>query len=166
MYCVRAYKSSTSQMPTSKKIICFSVSPQAQASLAVRYGMELERLARHLCAFLKKRFGAAYVFDTAFSREFSIIESQKEFVRRFRENAASTSRSSLPVLTSICPGWICYAEKTHGALILPHLSSVKSPQQVMGSLLKDHVCRQLGSLSPKRIYREFDGTFLLFVLLC
>lgn len=33
-------------------------------------------------------------------------------------------------------GWICYAEKTHGSFILPHISQVKSPQQVMGTLVK------------------------------
>lgn len=34
-------------------------------------------------------------------------------------------------------GWICYAEKTHGSFILPYISTVRSPQQVMGSLVKD-----------------------------
>jgi iron only hydrogenase large subunit-like protein len=34
------------------------------------------------------------------------------------------------------PGWVCYAEKTHGPLVLPHIASTKSPQQVMGSLVK------------------------------
>ena len=33
-------------------------------------------------------------------------------------------------------GWICYAEKSHGDYILPLISRVKSPQQIMGSLVK------------------------------
>ena len=53
-----------------RKTICISISPQAQASLAVRFGMHLERLAQQLCGFFRTRFGAAYVFDTAFAREF------------------------------------------------------------------------------------------------
>lgn len=40
------------------------------------------------------------------------------------------------MLTSACPGWICYAEKTHGSFILPYISKTKSPQQIMGSLVK------------------------------
>ena len=42
----------------------------------------------------------------------------------------------LPLLASSCPGWVCYAEKTHGALVIPHMSAVKSPQQAAGTLLK------------------------------
>lgn len=41
--------------------------------------------------------GVHHVFDTSFSRNFSLLESQREFVRRFRAQ-------NLPVLTSVCPG--------------------------------------------------------------
>ena len=32
------------------------------------------------------------------------------------------------MLASACPGWVCYAEKTHGDYVLPHISATKSPQ--------------------------------------
>ena len=35
---------------------------------------------------------------------------------------------SLPMLASACPGWVCYAEKTHGDLVLPYMSTTRSPQ--------------------------------------
>ncbi|CAN0558361.1 unnamed protein product, partial [Ectocarpus sp. 12 AP-2014] len=41
----------------------------------------------------------------------------------------------LLVLTSACPGWVCYAEKT-APEALPFMSTVKSPQQMMGVLAK------------------------------
>ncbi|KAK2097204.1 Cytosolic iron-sulfur assembly component 3 [Saguinus oedipus] len=85
-----------------------------------------------------------FVFDTAFSRNFSLLESQREFVRRFRGQA-------LPVLASACPGWICYAEKTHGSFILPHISTARSPQQVMGSLVKDFFAQQQ-HVTPDKVY--------------
>lgn len=44
------------------------------------------------------------MFDTAFSRNFSLLESQWEFVRRFR--AQADSKQALPVLTSACPGML------------------------------------------------------------
>lgn len=34
----------------------------------------------------------------------------------------------LPMLASACPGWVCYAEKTHGEYALPYISTAKSPQ--------------------------------------
>ena len=36
--------------------------------------------------------------------------------------------NALPMLASACPGWVCYAEKTHGDYVLPYISSAKSPQ--------------------------------------
>ena len=58
------------------------------------------------------------------------------------------------VLFLLCffSGWICYAEKTHGSYILPYISSTKSPQQVMGSLVKDYLASQHLHKSPDSIY--------------
>ena len=44
------------------------------------------------------------------------------------------SNNNLCVCHSL--GWVCYAEKSHGEYILPHISNVKSPQQIMGSIVK------------------------------
>ncbi|XP_033285165.1 cytosolic iron-sulfur assembly component 3 isoform X6 [Orcinus orca] len=125
--------------PDQQRLVVISVSPQSRASLAVRFQLNPTDTARKLTAFFKK-IGAHYVFDTAFSRNFSLLESQWEFVRRFR--AQADSKQALPVLTSACPGWICYAEKTHGNVLLPYISTARSPQQVMGSLVKDFFSQQ------------------------
>lgn len=42
---------------------------------------------------------------------------------------------SLPLIVSACPGWVCYAEKTNPQT-LPYLSSTKSPQQILGVLVR------------------------------
>ena len=42
------------------------------------------------------------------------------------------------MLVSSCPGWTCYAEKTHPQ-VLPLMSSVKSAQQILGCVLKRYV---------------------------
>ena len=42
------------------------------------------------------------------------------------------------------PGWVCYAEKTHGSFVLPYISTTKSPQQVIGSLVKHHLAQREG----------------------
>lgn len=39
------------------------------------------------------------------------------------------------MLASACPGWVCYAEKAHPEM-LPFIAKTKSPQQVMGTLVK------------------------------
>jgi hypothetical protein len=45
-------------------------------------------------------------------------------------------QTHLPVLTSHCPGWVCYAEKTSPQAI-PYMSTVKSAQQIVGTIVKN-----------------------------
>ncbi|XP_067390456.1 cytosolic iron-sulfur assembly component 3 isoform X1 [Emydura macquarii macquarii] len=125
--------------PNQKKLVVISISPQSRASLAARFKLTPLETAKKLTAFLKT-LGVHYVFDTTFSRNFSLLECQREFVRRFRRQAED--KKALPMLASACPGWICYAEKTHGSLVIPYISTTKSPQQVMGSLIKSHFAKQ------------------------
>ncbi|XP_074774930.1 cytosolic iron-sulfur assembly component 3 [Athene noctua] len=134
--------------PSEQKLVVVSVSPQSRASLAARYKMGVLETAKKLTAFFKS-LGVHYVFDTTFSRNFSLLESQREFVKRFRKQ--SEDKKALPMLASACPGWICYAEKTHGSFIIPYISTTKSPQQVMGSLIKGHFAEQQ-HLTPNQIY--------------
>lgn len=55
-----------------------------------------------------------------------------------------------PVLLSICPGWVLYAEKTH-PYVLPMLSTTKSPQQITGCLLKTIVAKDM-NISRSDVY--------------
>lgn len=130
------------------KIVIVSVSPQSRASLAAHYDLTSTDAGRRLTAFFKG-LGVHHVFDTSFSRTFSLLESQREFVERFQRK--EQEKKSMPMMTSACPGWICYAEKTHGEFILPYISTTRSPQQMMGSLVKGYFAEQQG-LSPQQIY--------------
>ncbi|KAG8506366.1 Cytosolic iron-sulfur assembly component 3 [Galemys pyrenaicus] len=134
--------------PGQRRLVVVSVSPQSRASLAARFQLGPTDTARKITAFFKK-LGADRVLDTAFARNFSLLESQREFVRRFRGQPGA--QQPLPVLSSACPGWICYAEKVHGSVLVPHLSTARSPQQVMGVLVKDFFAQQQG-VSPARVY--------------
>ncbi|XP_034045489.1 cytosolic Fe-S cluster assembly factor narfl [Thalassophryne amazonica] len=133
---------------TEQKVVIVSVSPQSRASLAARFNLSSSEVGRRLTSFFKG-LGVHYVFDTSFSRTFSLLESQREFMERFQRK--EQDKKALPMLTSACPGWICYAEKTHGDFILPYISTTRSPQQMMGSLVKGYFAEQKG-LSPKQIY--------------
>ncbi|XP_063171106.1 cytosolic iron-sulfur assembly component 3 isoform X1 [Candoia aspera] len=131
-----------------KKLVVVSVSPQSRASLAARFKLTPLDTAKKLTAFFKN-LGVHFVFDTTFSRNFSLMESQREFLQRFQRRAED--KKALPMLAAACPGWICYAEKTHGTFITPHISTTRSPQQIMGSLVKDHFAKQQ-CLTPDQIY--------------
>ncbi|KAJ9064536.1 Cytosolic Fe-S cluster assembly factor nar1, variant 2 [Entomophthora muscae] len=140
------------------KVVVVSLSPQACASFAAKYSLPggLEEAAMKLTAFLKG-LGVDYVFDIAIARDVSLIESSKEFLHRYQTYQAAAPQGKrseqpqiLPMLASACPGWICYAEKTHGQL-LGYVSITKSPQQIMGSIVKQFFAKR-NNISPDHIY--------------
>ncbi|KAJ4975226.1 hypothetical protein NE237_000332 [Protea cynaroides] len=130
----------------SGKAVIISFSAQSRASLAVHFGLSPLQVFRKLTTFFKS-LGAKVIFDISCSRDLSLIEACNEFVTRFKQHHSSDVEGrnlSLPMLSSACPGWICYAEKTLGSYILPYISSVKSPQQAIGAAIKHHICQKMG----------------------
>ncbi|XP_027330636.1 protein NAR1 isoform X2 [Abrus precatorius] len=120
------------------KAVILSLSPQSRASIAAHFGISPLQA----------------IFDTSCSRDLTLVESCVEFITRYRQNQLvddEKSKSSLPMIASACPGWICYAEKQLGSFVLPYISSVKSPQQTIGAIIKNCVCQELG-LRPEEIY--------------
>ncbi|EDW02951.1 probable cytosolic Fe-S cluster assembly factor GH10760 [Drosophila grimshawi] len=126
------------------RTIVFTISVQPLLSLAHRYDLSLEEAGRHLAGYLQQ-LGADYVLCTKIADDLALLECRQEFVERFRNNA------ELSMLSSSCPGWVCYAEKTHGNFILPHIATTRSPQQIMGVLVKQLLAEKLG-VSGSRIY--------------
>uniref|UniRef100_A0A915B889 Iron hydrogenase large subunit C-terminal domain-containing protein n=2 Tax=Parascaris univalens TaxID=6257 RepID=A0A915B889_PARUN len=118
-----------------------TVSPQSVCSIAAKRGIEAQKTAR-LIARHFKRLGVRYVLDSSFGRYLTLALSYDEFVER---------RHEAPILTSACPGFVCYAEKTHGDLLVPHISRVRSPQAMMGALVKDYLARSI-SVEPDKIF--------------
>lgn len=124
-----------------------SIAPQSLASLAAATSstsMQPVSLQSILCrvrAFCQKELGFAHVYDTTFARHLSLLEQGREF--RERKAAKKDGEPQLPMLASSCPGWVCYAEKTH-AEMLPFISRTKSPQQIMGSLVKLWLAKKWG----------------------
>jgi iron only hydrogenase large subunit-like protein len=123
------------QLRTPRTVVV-SISPASRASLAAHYALSsvdaFDALAR---AF--RQLGCTHVFDCGLAADISLIESAAEFIHRFATaQAHGRVAARLPLMSSSCPGWICYAEKVHGETMLPHVSTVKSPQQVMGTLVR------------------------------
>lgn len=131
-----------------QQLIVISIAPQVHASFAGKYNVTYDEAAAKLTGFFK-RLGAHHVLDTTFAREFTLVEILHDFLERYRRKESESS--ALPLLTSACPGFVCYAEKTHGDFILPYISRARSPQQVMGSLVKKYLASKIGK-TPDQIY--------------
>lgn len=148
------------------KIFVASVSPQVRASLATIYGIS-EKEAGYMISQLlsgpqglrgggKHGNGFTWVVDTNAMREAVLVLTADEVSDSLSSGESSTASQSddslpkRPILSSACPGWICYAEKTH-PFILPHLSRLKSPQALSGTFLKTVLSKSLG-IHPSRIW--------------
>ncbi|KAJ2456281.1 Cytosolic Fe-S cluster assembly factor nar1 [Coemansia sp. RSA 2336] len=137
------------QNDQTKKVVV-TVAPQTRASLALKHKLSTLSVAKRMTAILKS-MGVDYVFDSAFGRDLTLAESAREFVDRYRLAEGQVGKDkSLPVLASWCPGWVCYAEKTHTE-VLPWMSTTRSPQQAMGVVVKDFLAKKL-NVAPDRIY--------------
>jgi iron-only hydrogenase group A len=91
-----------------------------------------------------RRIGFDAVFDTSFTADLTIMEEVSELIKRV------TTGGVLPMFTSCSPGWVRYVE-LHRPELIPHLSTCKSPQQMMGALIKECYPKQV-DLKGKRIY--------------
>ncbi|GAB1310521.1 Cytosolic Fe-S cluster assembly factor nar1 [Madurella fahalii] len=145
------------------KLFVASISPQTRASLAAacgggvteqQAGCMMEQLLggeKGLAGGGKHGNGFTWVVDTNTAREACLVLGSDEVLGgEGRVQGSQDNKPTPPILTSSCPGWVCYAEKTH-PYVLPHLSRVKSPQALMGTLLKTTLSRLLG-ISPDRIW--------------
>lgn len=123
----------------SEKVVILSIQIQPLVSLAQKLQLSVDQTAKKLTSYFKS-LGVDRVYDLKVAEDLALLEHQREFIELKSGNGEEKMKK--PLLTSSCPGWICYAEKTHGKWILPHISRVKSAQQIMGSLLKDKLKNQ------------------------
>eukprot|EP00983_Pelagomonas_calceolata_P107935 1159399-Pelagomonas_calceolata.AAC.7 len=70
--------------------------------------------------------GTPFSITVRAAREISHAKSARDPSRSADEDGWHPG--PLPMLASACPGWVCYAEKAHGDLVLPHIAAAKSPQ--------------------------------------
>ncbi len=91
-----------------------------------------------------RRLGCDRVFDTGFTADLTIMEEGSEFVQRL------TSGGKLPMMTSCSPGWIKFVE-TYYPDFIDNLSTCKSPQQMMGAVIKSYFAER-ENLDPANIY--------------
>jgi len=121
------------------------IAPAVRVALGEEFGLEPGIISTKKIYAALRRIGFKYVFDTNFSADLTIMEEGTELIGRLLKG-----KGELPLFTSCCPAWIDYAEKNAQDL-LPNLSTAKSPQQMMGSMIKTYWAQKAG-IDPAKIY--------------
>jgi NADP-reducing hydrogenase subunit HndD len=91
-----------------------------------------------------REMGFDRVFDTSFTADLTIMEEGSELVKRVKEGGV------LPMFTSCSPGWVKFAEQFYPEF-LPNVSTCKSPQQMMGAVIKSFFAEKTGT-DPEKIF--------------
>jgi len=108
--------------------------------LGMRYTREFDKI---LNAILRK-IGFDKVYKTGTGTDVCITELAGQLSDKIQ------NKTGTPLYISACPAWVKYTEQFIPSLI-PYLSTVKSPQQITGVLIKTLVAGQLG-VKPEEIF--------------
>ena len=126
-----------------RKFVVAQVAPAVRVSIGESYGFPAGIDFEGRLSAAIRELGFDKVFDTKFSADLCIEEEANEFIDRIQNDGV------LPLITSCCPGWIKYAEHFYPDM-LDNISSCKSPQQMMGAVIKSY-CAKKFNLSEKDI---------------
>ena len=123
------------------KIVIAQDAPAVRAALGEEFGYPPGTLVTGKMLAAVRRLGFDRVFDTNFTADLTIIEEGNELLKRVKEGGV------LPLITSCSPGWIKFIEHFYPTL-LTHLSTCKSPHQMLGALVKTYYAEKAG-INPK-----------------
>lgn len=114
------------------------LSPAFVASIAEQTGIKNTDNPAGLITAALYKIGFKKVYDMSVASDLNIVLEASILKERMEKN------HSTPLLSSCCPAWIKYAEEFTPD-ILPDISEAKSPQQLMGRLVKYHLHKETES---------------------
>lgn len=124
--------------------VVVQTAPAVRASIGEEFGMKIGSLVTGKMVSALRRAGFAKVFDTDVAADLTIMEEGTEFLDRVNNGGV------LPMITSCSSGWITFAEKFYPD-VLNHLSSAKSPMEMLGTIIKTKYAKD-NNIDPKKIY--------------
>lgn len=127
-----------------KKHVVVQTAPATHVTIGEAFGLPVGTDITGKMVTALKRLGFDAVFDTNWSADLTIMEEGYELIHRIKNGGV------LPQFTSCSPGWIKFVEEFYPDLI-PHLSTCKSPQQMLGPIAKTYYAQKKG-IAPENIF--------------
>ncbi|GAB6181681.1 [FeFe] hydrogenase, group A [Desulfotomaculum defluvii] len=126
--------------------VVVQTAPATRVGLGEEFGMAPGTFVEGKQVAALKKLGFDAVFDTNFSADLTIFEEGTELIKRI----SGDLHEPLPQFTSCSPGWVKFCEYYYPDL-LPHMSTCKSPQQMLGALIKTYYAKEKG-IKPENIF--------------
>jgi NADH-quinone oxidoreductase subunit G/NADP-reducing hydrogenase subunit HndD len=123
--------------------VVVQVAPAIRVAIGELFGMAPGSVTTGQLASSLRRLGFDAIFDTDFAADLTIMEEASELVHRIEHGG------KLPMLTSCCPAWVKFFEHQFPDMLdIP--SSCKSPQIMMGSMVKTYYAKKTG-IDPENV---------------
>ncbi|MEI6434268.1 MAG: [FeFe] hydrogenase, group A [Bacteroidota bacterium] len=119
-------------------------SPTVPAAIAEDFGLKPSKDLLNLLRAALKAIGFRQIFDVSMAADLTIMEEAVEFLDRLNNHG------KLPMITSCCPSWVRYVEEIKPQF-LPNLSTTRSPQQIMGRIIKNYITSSAGQ-KPEDVF--------------
>lgn len=153
-----------------RKTVVVQSAPAVRVAIGEEVGLAPGEVTTGQMVAAQRALGFNYVFDTNFSADVTIMEEGTELLKRLQakwaaqeaggqgqaahqqagsREAEEEQEGPLPLFTSCCPAWINAVEKSYPELI-PHLSTCKSPQMMLGAIIKRVWAPEMG-LDPHEV---------------
>ncbi len=126
------------------KHVVVQTAPAIRVSIGEEFGLSPGEISTGQMVMGLRELGFDKVFDTVFTADLTIMEEGYEFIDRLNNNG------KLPMFSSCSPGWVKFMEHNYPEY-LDHLSTCKSPQQMLGTLAKTYYAEQM-DVDPEDIY--------------
>jgi iron-only hydrogenase group A len=127
-----------------EKILIAQYSPTTAVSLTEEFGLKGSKDINGIINAALRKIGFSKVYESSFAADVSVMEMAEEFLRRNKKG------DKIPMITGDCPAWIKYAEQ-FAPEFLPFITSVKSPQQITGTLIKTWIAEK-ENINPANIF--------------
>lgn len=127
------------------KVAVVQIAPAVRVALGEAFGLPPGTIITKKIYAALRRLGFDYVFDTNFAADLTIMEEGTELVKRLTEK-----KGKIPLITSCCPAWVDYLEKYYSDMI-PNFSTAKSPQQMMGAMIKTYWAQKT-NVDPSKVF--------------
>ena len=118
-----------------RKKVYFLISPSVAVSFAEHFGLKPQKEVMGVLTTVLKKLGGTKVFDLGMAIDLNIMLEAEILAQRLREGIKE------PLISSCCPSWVRYAE-TFMPETTALLSPIRSPQQMLGKMLKEHYANE------------------------
>ncbi len=126
------------------KMVIVQYAPSVAVSLAEEFGVKPGREVSGLINAVLRKIGFDKIFDTSCAADAAALEMAAELHER------SKRKEKMPLISGSCPAWVKFAEQWFPDL-LPVMSTCKSPQQLLGTILKTGYAEKT-DIDPARIF--------------